>query len=187
MMLLAGILNHLLAQAPALQAELADLRGRTVRLELPIVAAVVVVTEDGLLAESHAPAEATLSMPARFFVTRFTDRQAASRQVRISGDAELAGKAGNILAGLQWDAAEDLSLLVGDILAHRISRVAASLLEAPKEMGQRMAVSVVEYVRDERKILPQKHHVTEFCDQVDTLRDDIARLEKRLQRLEQVV
>lgn len=186
-MLLAGILNHLLAQAPALQAELADLRGRTLRLELPIAAAVVVVTEDGLLAESHAAPESTLTMPARFFVTRFTDRHAASRQVRISGDAELAGKAGNVLAGLQWDAAEDLSLLIGDILAHRVSRVAANLLEAPKEMGQRMAVSLVEYVRDERKILPQKYDVADFCDQVDTLRDDIARLEKRLQRLEQSV
>ncbi|MGL4996882.1 MAG: ubiquinone biosynthesis accessory factor UbiJ [Deefgea sp.] len=186
-MLLAGVLNHLLAQAPALQAELAALRGSTLRLELPIAAAVVVVTEDGLLAESHAPAQATLSMPARFFITRFTDRQAASRQVRISGDAELAGKAGNVLAGLQWDAAEDLSLLIGDILAHRVSRVGASLLNTPKEMGQRMAVTVVEYVRDEKKILPQKHHVTEFCDQVDTLRDDIARLDKRLQRLERAV
>ena len=173
-------------QAPVQQQELAVLCGRTLRLELPVASATLVVTESGLLAESHAEAEATLQMPARFFVTRFADRQAASRQVRISGDAELAGKAGNVLAALQWDAAEDLSLLLGDMLAHRVSRVAASLVAAPKEMGERLALTVVEYVRDERKILPQKQHVAAFCDDVDALRDDIARLEKRLQRLERV-
>lgn len=185
-MWLAGILNHLLVQAPAMQQELAALCGRTLRLQLPVVSATLVVTESGLLAESHAEAEAILQMPARFFVTRFADRQAASRQVRISGDAELAGKAGHVLAGLQWDAAEDLSLLLGDVLAHRVSRVAASLVAAPKEMSERLALTVAEYVRDERKILPKKQYVAAFCDDVDALRDDMARLEKRLQRLERL-
>lgn len=185
-MLLARILNHLLAQAPAQQSELASLAGRTLRLELPLAAANVVITEQGLLAESKGEPEATLAMSARFFMTRMADRQVASRQVRITGDAELAAKAGNVLAALQWDAAEDASLVLGDVLAHRLSQVASKAISAPKEMGMRMAQTLVEYARDERKILPQKQQVAAFCDAVDALRDDIARLEKRLQRLERV-
>ena len=183
-MLLAGILNHLFAQAPILSAELAPLQGRTFRVQLPFAAATVVVTEAGLLADSQADAEAVLTLPARFFITRWRDRPAASRLVQISGDAELAGKVGNVLAALQWDASEDLSLLLGDVLAERVRRIAVSMVRTPQVMGGRMAQTLVEYCRDEQKILPQAYAVTQFCDQVDQLRDDVARLELRLRRLE---
>jgi ubiquinone biosynthesis protein UbiJ len=183
-MLLIGALNHLLGQAPAVQADLAKLAGRTFAVSLPLFAANVVIMPDGLLAHSAAEPEATLVLSTRFFLTRLTDVQAASRQVVLEGDAELASKAGAALGALSWDAAEDLSSLVGDVLAQRVVMTSQALLKMPLSFGQRFTETMVEYLRDEDRLLPRKEAVVEFCDAVDTLRNDMARLEKRLARLE---
>jgi ubiquinone biosynthesis protein UbiJ len=181
---LARVLNHLLGQAPAVQADLARLSGRTFALKLPVLAANVVVMPDGLLAHSEAEPEATLTLPLPFFTQRLTDPQAASRQVVLAGDPELASKAGAVLGALSWDAAEDLSRLVGDIAAQRIVSTSQSLAKVPLSLGQRFSETMVEYWRDEDRLLPRKEAVAAFCDEVDTLRNDLARLEKRLARLE---
>jgi ubiquinone biosynthesis protein UbiJ len=183
-MLLIGALNHLLGQAPAVQADLAKLAGRTFAVSLPLFAANVIIMPDGLLAHSAAEPEATLVLSTRFFLTRLTDVQAASRQVVLEGDAELASKAGAALGALSWDAAEDLSSLVGDVLAQRVVMTSQALLKMPLSFGQRFTETMVEYLRDEDRLLPRKEAVVEFCDAVDTLRNDMARLEKRLARLE---
>ncbi|WP_410500119.1 SCP2 domain-containing protein [Chitinibacter sp. S2-10] len=181
---LSGALNHLLKQAPAVQTDLSRIAGHTFALDLPLLAANVVVMPDGLLAHSEAEPEATLILPAPFFVVRLTDAQAAARLVRVEGDAELASKVGAALGALSWDAAEDLSLLVGDVLAHRIATLSQSMFRAPLALGQRFTETMVEYLRDEDRLLPRKEAVTAFCDEVDTLRHDLARLEKRLCQLE---
>jgi ubiquinone biosynthesis protein UbiJ len=183
-MLLAGVLNHLLGQAPAAQVDLTRLAGRTFAVKLPLFAANVVVMPDGLLAHSEAEPEASLTLPLQFFILRLTDPQAASRQVVLAGDPELASKAGAALGALAWDAAEDLSRLVGDIAAHRIVSTSQSLAKVPVAMGQRLTETMVEYLRDEDRMLPRKEAVAAFCDDVDTLRHDVARLQKRLARLE---
>ena len=183
-MIIARVLNHLLAQAPHLQAELSSLRGKNIRLELPLLAATMVVTDGGSLADSQAQADASLTMTPQFFMTRLRDPHAAARLVQIAGDADIAAKAGNVLARLQWEAAEDASLWFGDIAAQRMLKMAQAMVRVPQDMGARMAVSLAEYCRDERQVLPRKEAVAAFCNDVDALRDDVARLEKRLQRLE---
>ncbi|WP_373974343.1 sterol-binding protein [Chitinibacter sp. SCUT-21] len=181
---LSAVLNHLLQQAPAVQADLARVAGRTFAIQMPLLAANVVVMPDGLLAHSEAPSEASLQLPLSFFSMRLTDPQAASRQVILAGDPDFAAKIGAALGALSWDAAEDLSRLVGDIAAHRITTAGQSLAKMPLAFGQRFGETVVEYVRDEDRLLPRKEAVAAFCDDVDTLRNDLARLEKRLVQLE---
>ncbi|WP_157314274.1 SCP2 domain-containing protein [Chitinibacter sp. GC72] len=181
---LSALLNHLLGQAPAAQADLSRLAGRTFAVKLPLLAANVVVMPNGLLAHSEGLPEASLSLPLQFFTLRLTDPQAASRQVVLAGDPELASKAGAALGALSWDVAEDLSRLVGDIAAHRIVTSSQQLANAPVTMGRRLTETLVEYLRDEDRMLPRKEVVAAFCDEVDTLRNDLARLDKRLARLE---
>jgi ubiquinone biosynthesis protein UbiJ len=181
---LSAMLNHLLGQAPAVQVDLSRLAGRTFAVKLPLLAANVVVMPNGLLAHSEGPPEASLSLPLQFFTLRLTDPQAASRQVLLAGDPELASKAGAALGALSWDVAEDLSRLVGDIAAHRIVSTSQSLAKAPVAMGWRLSETLAEYLRDEDRMLPRKEAVAAFCDDVDALRNDLARLEKRLTRLE---
>lgn len=186
-MLLATALNRLLKHAPERRAELAGLAGRTVKITVPLTTAVLVVTADGRLAHSHATPEASITLPLDFFYTRMADPQAAARQVLLDGDAELGAALGNVLGKLRWDAAEDLSQLVGDVAARRIVWLAGKIGGIPGALGSRLLVAWVEYLRDEAPMLANKPDVERHYAAVDALRDDMARLEKRLQRLESTV
>ncbi|WP_034619501.1 ubiquinone biosynthesis accessory factor UbiJ [Chitinibacter tainanensis] len=183
-MLLARLLNHLLAQAPEQLQALQPLAGRSFALQLPLLTATVVVMPDGRLADSQAEPEATLTLPTAYFLTRLTDPQAASRQVVLAGDPDLAARAGAVLGALAWDAAEDLSRWTGDIVAHRVVRSGQALAQWPLAAGERLATAVAEYARDEARWLVRKEQVADYCSAVDTLRHDVARLEKRLARLQ---
>ncbi|WP_043648036.1 ubiquinone biosynthesis accessory factor UbiJ [Chitinilyticum litopenaei] len=183
-MILAVALNRLLAHAPERRAELASLAGRTVKIAVPLGAAVLVVTQDGRLAHSKAEPEAELTLPLPFFYTRLANRQAAAGQVQLSGDAELGAALGNVLGKLRWDAAEELSQLVGDVAARRIVWLAGKVGGIPGAIGSRLMIALVEYLRDEAPLLAARPDVRQAHDDIDTLRDDLARLEKRLQRLE---
>lgn len=179
-MLLAAVLNRLLAQDAAARAELAQFAGRTVLIKLPVLNETLVLMEDGRLAESMARAEATLELPLGFFTRRMQDKTAATRLVRLSGDAELGSRIGHVLSGLRWDAAEELSALIGDAATQRLVSIAGKVGGIPGALGSRLVLNLAEYWRDESPLLAHQRDVTRFCNEVDELRDDLARLEKRL-------
>ncbi len=79
--------------------------------------------------------------------------------------------------------AEELSSLIGDVAANRLTWFAERVGGIPGAIGSRLLLELGEYWRDEAPLLARKQHVAEFCAEVDTLRDDVARLEQRLQRL----
>ncbi|MBE9609045.1 ubiquinone biosynthesis accessory factor UbiJ [Chitinilyticum piscinae] len=183
-MLLATALNRLLKHAPERRDELLRLAGRTVKISVPLTSAVLVVTGDGRLAHSQAEPEAVLDLPLAFFYTRMADPQAAARQVVLDGDPELGAALGNVLGKLRWDAAEELSQLVGDVAARRIVWLAGKVGGIPGAIGSRLLLAWVEYLRDEAPLLLDKPAAVQHYAAVDALRDDLARLEKRLQRIE---
>ncbi|GLS03619.1 hypothetical protein GCM10007860_07640 [Chitiniphilus shinanonensis] len=188
-MILSRLLNRLLAHDAAASAELARHAGRTVRLEFPVIADTLAITADGRFADpdrgpaDRGPAEATLRLPLAFFVAFAFDRTAAQQRLALEGDAELAAGVGRVLGGIRWDLADELSQLVGDVAAHRVVWLAGKVGGVPGAIGSRMALHLIEYWRDEASLLADKDAVARFCGDVDTLRDDVARLDKRLQQL----
>jgi ubiquinone biosynthesis accessory factor UbiJ len=183
-MLLAAVLNRLLAQDAAAKAELAQFAGRSIKISLPLVSETLVLMNDGRLAESKAAAEASLDLPLSFFTQRMQDKTAAARHVRLGGDGELGSRIGHVLSGLRWDAAEELSKLIGDVATQRLVSIAGTIGGIPSAMGSRLVVNLAEYWRDEAPLLAHKRDVNQFCNEVDELRDALARLEKRLQLCE---
>ena len=182
-MILAAALNRLIARSPDAAAELARWAGRNVRIETPLARATLVLTGDGRLGTSRAEPEAVLRLPLAFFIERSHNPAAAARRIELGGDAELGGQVGHALALLRWDTAEELSSLVGDALAHRILRLAGRVGGLPGAIGGRLLASYAEYWRDEEPLLPKSGEVECWKTGVDALRDDIARLEKRIDRL----
>lgn len=182
--MLAVLLNRALARSPQARAALAQMAGRNVRIETPLFKATLVLTDDGRLGETVAPPEATLQLPLAFFALRANDPAAAARRIILHGDDELGGKVGHALADLNWDAEEELSTWLGDAVAHRLVRLAGKAGSIPAALSGRLLQSYAEYWRDEALLLPRREEVERWLVQVDGLRDDIARLEKRLARLE---
>lgn len=179
------VLNHLLDQAPGAHARLQRHAGATARLQLGGVGLGFSIAEDGrLLADDSETPAVTLRLPADALLKAMHDGDAVLRDARIEGDAALAETLGQVLRGLRWDAAEDLSRLVGDVAAERLVAGARGALSAGRDLGDRLLASTGEYIADEANIVMRRAAITDFSTEVDVLRDDSARLQKRLEALE---
>ncbi len=104
--------------------------------------------------------------------------ETARKQVEIEGSADLASAVDHLFRNLTWDFEEDLSKVFGDIIAHRLASSGRALAAWQRDAALRLAENLVEYWTEE-----QPADVENFCRNVDTLRDDVARIEKRIEHL----
>jgi ubiquinone biosynthesis protein UbiJ len=85
---------------------------------------------------------------------------------------------------MHWDIEEDLSKVVGDIAAYKIGEVSKKTFAEAKKQSINAAEMLSEYWQEEKNILAKKRHVENFNASVDELVSDIARFEKRLEKLQ---
>ncbi|HEY0338063.1 MAG TPA: hypothetical protein VGC70_12050 [Burkholderiales bacterium] len=103
--------------------------------------------------------------------------------VEVTGDVEFAAAIDYVRRNLQWDYEEDLSRIFGDVAAHRFASVIKQLDVWGRDTTLKVGRTLAEYVTYERPLIASAHAVETFNREVDTLRDDAERLEKRLDLL----
>lgn len=182
-----AVFNHLLNQQPAVRAALAAHAGRRVGVVLAPLTVRGVITEEGWLAACEGEPEATIRLQHAAALAAVSGRDPALSDVSLEGDAELAAAIGRLIARLRWDAGEDLSRVMGDVAANRLQRVARASLGFKGEIAWRLLENWVEHLREEAPMLASRQAVGSYLRAVDSLRDDVARSEKRLARLEAVL
>ena len=182
--LLAAI-NHLLGQASWAREKLMPFAGHAARIELPPFEAAFLVGDDGCIAAAapETELEVTISLPATAPLLALQGKDAVMRAARIEGSAEFAEALGFVLRNLRWDAEEDLSRVVGDIAAHRIVTGTREFVAWQQQAVRNFAENLAEYFTEEQPLIANRIAVADFSADIDRLRDDVARLEKRLQRL----
>ncbi len=183
---LAGA-QHLLRQAQWARKRLAEHAGKQLQVELPLATILLRIAADGNVeaAESAAPADLTVTLSPNSLARLAVDRDAAWREARVDGDMELAAAISYVVANLQWDYEDDLSLVVGDVAAYRIARGARQLSAWPGQAALSLAQGIGEYLAEERQLLATKLCAEEFTEEVDELRDAVERLDKRIDQLAQ--
>ncbi len=183
---LAGA-QHLLRQAQWARKRLAEHAGKQLQVELPLATVLLRIAADGNVeaAESAAPADLTVTLSPNSLARLPVDRDAAWREARVDGDMELAAAISYVVANLQWDYEDDLSLVVGDVAAYRIARGARQLSAWPGQAALSLAQGIGEYLAEERQLLATKLCAEEFTEEVDELRDAVERLDKRIDQLAQ--
>jgi len=182
---LAG-LNHLLQQQPWAAERLRPFAGQVVEFRSPPFPELRVrITDSGFLDRAQAEAASTLvvrltpgALP--FLLAR---DETARRQVEIEGSADLASVVDYLFRNLTWDVEEDLSRVFGDIVAHRLASGGRAFAAWQREAVLRLGENLAEYWTEEQPLLARPADVENFCRNVDTLRDDVARLEKRIEHL----
>lgn len=104
-------------------------------------------------------------------------------ELEMAGDAHTAERFQRLLALAKPDLEEELSGLVGDAAAHRIGEVARGVGDWARDARSTMGANIREYLQEESRDAPSRYEVERFAAEVDTLRDDVDRLEARITRL----
>ena len=181
----AGFINHLLRGASWARDEFKPFAGRTARIEVVPFALALTVMESGEI--TPAAAGAAPAVMLRFtpgLMLRLAARdESAWREIEITGDTDFAATINRVARNLRWDIEEDVSRVFGDIAAHRMAETGRTLRRWGGQAADNTARSFAEYWTEEQPLIAARHDLDAFGRAVDQLRDDTARLEKRLAQL----
>jgi len=106
-------------------------------------------------------------------------------EVTISGDVELGQRFKKLLENMDIDWEEHLSRVTGDIVAHKTGHAIREMAAWWRNNSERAQQNGREYLQEEVNILPEKQEVEAFFSDVESLRDDVARLAARITNLQQ--
>jgi ubiquinone biosynthesis protein UbiJ len=177
-------LNHLLWQSPGAAEILRRHCGRSVRFDLVAAQFDFRIADDGYFSEAAADVPDAVIRPTATLLARlpFFGRDAL-RDADYSGDSALLHSLDQVFRGLEWDAEVDLAPLVGDIAAHRLAAAGHDALHTLQHSARALGQNASEYLVEEAELMARKVDVARFNHAVDTLSDDVARLEARLVKL----
>lgn len=117
-------------------------------------------------------------------VGNHSENQLFSGEVDISGDTETGQRFNQILQQIDIDWEEHLSHLTGDVIAHQLGRGLRGLMHWGKLAKDSLLEDTAEYLEEEQQLVATRHEVEEFNREVDILRNDLERLQARVQRLQ---
>ncbi len=192
----AAAVNHLLARESWARERLIPYAGKTARLEFPPVTLLLLVQPDGYFAavEDHEAPHADVSIALGGAqhspfdaVTAFVQggQAAVMKHVKLEGDAEFATQLARLAEHLRWEPEEDLARVVGDAAAHRIAGTVRAAGDQARRTGRNLLGSLTEYFLDENPQVVRRAALADFDAELARARDALARVEKRIERLEQ--
>lgn len=180
-------LNHLLRRESWARKRLQASAGKVIRLHIPSFATLSLIIQDnGELAVASADAvpHATIRLPHNRIPELLRHPEDTDRHIRITGDRAFATGLIAIARHLRWDIEQDLSMLTGDMLAHRLTKTARSLIQWHQETARNLSQAVAEYWLEEQPLLAKPPYISQFSRHVSELWNQTGQLEQRLQTLD---
>jgi ubiquinone biosynthesis protein UbiJ len=186
----AAAVNHLLARESWACERIKPYAGKTARLACAPFALSLVVQPDGFVAATEEAQarhfDVTIAVPPDAVPAFLQGGQAAvMKHVKIEGDAEFATTIAKLAEHLRWEPEEDLARVIGDAPAHRVGVLARSVHEQALRTGRNLLDSLAEYFLDEKPQLVRRSALDTFNAELSRARDALARVEKRVERIEQ--
>lgn len=119
----------------------------------------------------------------RLFRSDESTFQLCLRDVKVSGDLNFAHAIQIFFKAIDIDWEEQFSHVVGDVLAHELFRGFSAVQQWGQVLSENFKLNLTEYLQEEVRYFPVLDEVKEFEEEVDMLRDDVERLEARIERL----
>jgi ubiquinone biosynthesis protein UbiJ len=101
----------------------------------------------------------------------------------IEGDMGLAQTWQQVMHHINIDWAALLAPVLGDGISQFVADIGASTATHVRDVGKHRVQDTVEYAQEEVCVLPAYHEAQAFYGDVDRIRDDVARLKVRCDRL----
>ena len=178
-------LNHVIRSESWAQQRLLRHAGAHLLVEAGALNIRLAIDEHGLfhLASADSQPDVTLTCPPDIVLRALIDHDRLFSSVKLGGSVDVAESLAFVFRNLKWDAEADLARIVGDIPAHRLSIIGRSLAHSLRSGWRNAAENLREYAVEEAGMLPAPADIARFGEAVNRLRDDVARLEKRLAQL----
>ena len=179
-----ALLNRTLAREQWARDKLAPFAGRSARFDAAPFALTLQVTDEGTFApaENGEPA-VTIGVALSSLPLAMLDPQAAMKDVRLIGDAEFAQALAFVLQNLRPEPEEELSRFIGDAAAQRLVGFMRASASQWKQVAESMLDNTAHYVVTENPMVVGRDDLETFNQDVNHLRDAVARIEKRIDRL----
>jgi ubiquinone biosynthesis protein UbiJ len=181
-----ALLNRMLAEESWARDKLAPFAGRSARFEATPFSLHLRIVDGGAIgAAGDEPPAVTIGMNLANLPLALSNPQAAMRDLTLKGDAEFAQALAFVLQNLRPDPEEPLSRLIGDAAAQRVVGLLRAGASQWREVAERMLDNAANYFVAENPMVVDSREVADFSGAVNRLRDDLARLTKRIERFEQ--
>ncbi len=189
---LARGVNVLLRSDPDGMAGLAELEGRCICVQAQglDVAWLLTIKADGIQMSStdatggSADVVLTGSPPALLGLA--VNRQGAQsfgKDVVIQGDIDVMQRLKLAFDNIDFDFEEPLAQVLGDIAARELMKQARSARAFGGRAGRNLSRDISEYLVEQGRFVTAATEVEEYNASVDDLRDEVARMEERIQNL----
>ncbi len=181
-------INRLLRQNSWALERLRPFAGKIVRAECFPLTLLLGITEAGeagatTAASTEIAPDVTLRLTPGVMLRLAARDASAWHDIAVEGDPPLAAALHHIARNIRWDVEEDLSRVFGDIAAHRMVETGRKLDTWGRQGADNLARSFAEYWTEEQPLIAARADIEQFNLEVDALRDDVARLEKRIEQL----
>lgn len=101
-------------------------------------------------------------------------------EVEISGDTRLGHQFKNVFSQMDIDWSEPLASLLGDSMAYQLQQTGKKVNVWGKQTVNSVSESISEYLQEESRDLVTETELQIFNDAVDTLREDVDRLQAKI-------
>lgn len=180
------LLNALLRREVWARDRLRTFSGKTVALALGRLRLVYTITSQGTLELGHPSVvpDVILTLPAERLpdlpqVLKDGDFSRVAQLMHVQGEAGLANLVSELAAGLRWDAEEDLSRVVGDVMAVRLVGGARQVVAGLRDLGRRLSDNATEYLSQESGLLVPRPEFDRLREQAEGLLSRLDGLEAR--------
>ncbi|MBE9567494.1 MAG: SCP2 sterol-binding domain-containing protein [Proteobacteria bacterium] len=191
MLLIETVVNRYLAMDPEVLEKLAAYSGKVIKLEVTDIKKDLFILPDAsglqiLLACDEEPDTTLRGSSVSLFKMGLLSNVSAmllKGEVEISGDTRLGHQFKNIFSQMDVDWAEPLARLVGDGLAYQLQQSGKKIGRWSRDTVRSVSLSASEYLQEESRDLVTDTELEMFNEAVDTLRDDVDRLQARIKNL----
>jgi ubiquinone biosynthesis protein UbiJ len=177
-------LNHLLSQEPWAAKQLQLHAGKVACIDFQLFSVRLKIAAHGFLeaAPDETTPNVTIHINPADIPLIIQDKERAISYVKLEGDAELAQTISELSKNLRWDTEQQLSDWFGDIAGRRIATTGKSIVTHLQNNAQKLQENLAEYFLEENPMLVRPTRVTEFAQEVGRIRDDVERLQKRIEK-----
>jgi ubiquinone biosynthesis accessory factor UbiJ len=178
-------LNRLLRQNSWAMERLRPFAAKVVRVDCFPLTLLLAITDagDAIAAAPEMTPDVTIRLTPGVMLRLAARDASAWSDIAVEGDPSLAAALNHIARNIRWDVEEDLSRVFGDIAAHRMVETGRKLDNWGRQGADNLARSFTEYWTEEQPLIAGRSDVEQFNRDVDALRDDLARLEKRIEQV----